>query len=57
MRLKVLTYTHYNNKQINPKSNHMRTKLLMLFAVLGLMLSQSIYAQPKTVTVPVTVLG
>ncbi len=32
----------------------MRTKLLMLFAVLGLMLSQSIYAQPKTVTGTVT---
>lgn len=38
----------------NPKSNHMRTKLLMLFAVLGLMLSQSIYAQPKIVTGTVT---
>ncbi len=32
----------------------MRTKLLMLFAVLGLMLSQSIYAQPKIVTGTVT---
>ncbi len=32
----------------------MRTKLLMLFAVLGLMLTQSIYAQPKTVTGTVT---
>ncbi|MBE0679579.1 MAG: SusC/RagA family TonB-linked outer membrane protein [Bacteroidales bacterium] len=32
----------------------MRAKLLMLFAVLGLMLSQSIYAQPKTVTGTVT---
>ncbi|TNF38998.1 MAG: SusC/RagA family protein, partial [Bacteroidetes bacterium] len=32
----------------------MRTKLLMLFAVLGLMLSQSIYAQPKIVTGNVT---
>jgi len=32
----------------------MRTKLLMLFAVLGLMLSQGIYAQPKTVTGTVT---
>jgi TonB-linked SusC/RagA family outer membrane protein len=32
----------------------MRTKLLMLFAVLGLMLSQSIHAQPKTVTGTVT---
>ena len=32
----------------------MRTKLLMLFAVLGFMLSQSIYAQPKTVTGTIT---
>ena len=32
----------------------MRTKLLMLFAVLGLMLSQSIYAQSKIVTGTVT---
>ena len=32
----------------------MRTKLLMLFAVLGLMLTQSIYAQPKIVTGTVT---
>ena len=32
----------------------MRTKLLTLFAVLGLMLSQSIYAQTKTVTGTVT---
>jgi TonB-linked SusC/RagA family outer membrane protein len=32
----------------------MRTKLLMLFAVLGLMLSQTIYAQPRTVTGTVT---
>ncbi len=32
----------------------MRTKLLILFAILGLMLSQSIYAQPKTVTGNVT---
>ena len=35
----------------------MRTILLTLFAVLGLMLSQSIYAQPKTVTGYVTDAG
>jgi TonB-linked SusC/RagA family outer membrane protein len=32
----------------------MRTKLLILFTVLGLILAQSIYAQPKTVTGTVT---